>query len=405
MNRQKAFNSSLKKPDDCEDHYRYLFEQNPLPMLVYELGSLNLLAVNDAFISHYGYSREEAISLKLPDLYPPHEKKPIAELTTKLQGHAYAGEWHHLKKDGSMITIEALSHQFVHDGRPSRIAVINDISERKKAEAELEKYRIHLETMVRERTAELEIAKERAESADRLKTAFLATMSHELRTPLNSIIGFTGILLKGFAGPLNEEQTKQMKMAKASAMHLLDLINDVLDISKIEAGRLEVSFKPFNLSELLRKAVTTVRPLAEKKSLELSLVISQNVKTICSDERRVEQIILNLLNNAVKFTDRGSVTLACVSDGRNVTIRVEDTGIGINKEDFDKLFKPFNQVDTGIARNHEGTGLGLSISKKLAERLSGSISFESRYGSGSAFTVILPVEPPKTEHSEQRNIH
>jgi PAS domain S-box-containing protein len=374
-----------------ENHYRYLFEQNPLPMLVYELGSLNLLAVNDAFASHYGYTKQEALALKLPDLYPEPEKKPIAELTTQLQRYAYAGEWHHRKKDGALITIEAHSHQFSYDGRMSRIAVINDVTERKHAEAELEQYRIHLEEMVRERTAELEIALERAESADRLKSAFLATMSHELRTPLNSIIGFTGILLKGFAGPLNGEQVKQLGMAKTSAMHLLDLVNDVLDISKIEAGRLVVTLKTFDFSKMLKKITSVIQPMAEKKNLKIYLHISDQVGSINSDERRVEQIILNLLNNAVKFTDQGYVKIECETDGQRVITSVRDSGIGIGKKDMDKLFKPFSQVDTGIARNHEGTGLGLSISRKLAEKLGGLITVESEPGKGSTFTVTLPI--------------
>ncbi len=405
MKRAFKFFSSRKRSENCEEHYRYLFEQNPLPMLVYELGSLFLLAVNDAFTSHYGYTKDEALALKLPDLYPEPEKKAIAELTARLHGHAYAGEWHHIKKDGTQITIEAYSHQFMYNGRAARIAVINDITERKRAEAELERYRLHLEAMVRERTAELEIAKENAESADRLKSAFLATMSHELRTPLNSIIGFTGILLKGFAGPLNEEQAKQLGMAKASAMHLLDLVNDVLDISKIEAGRLVVSLKSFDFPALLRRVIAAIKPQALKKNLDLQLIIADTVGVLQSDERRVEQIILNLVNNAVKFTDRGSVTVACMSDGQHLITRVMDTGIGIRKEDMDKLFKPFSQVVTGIARDHDGTGLGLSISRKLAEKLGGTITVESEPGKGSTFTVSLPLFNRTTLSSAGGDIH
>ncbi len=383
-----------------EAHYRYLFEQNPQPMLVYELSSLYIVAVNDAFISHYGYSRAEAMDMKLPDLYPANEKQPIAELTTKLQGHAYAGEWHHLKKNGSVITIEARSHQFLFNGRTCRIAVIHDITERKRAEAELDLYRQRLEAMVQERTADLEIAKERAVSADRLKSAFLATMSHELRTPLNSIIGFTGILLKGIAGPLNEEQAKQLNMAKESAMHLLDLINDVLDISKIEAGQLTVSVKNFDIRQALQKAILSFQPVAEKKNLKLNQNIAPEIRLIHSDERRVEQIINNLINNAIKFTDQGYVNVECFSDGINIIIRVMDTGIGINREYLDRLFKPFSQIDTGLARNHDGTGLGLSISQKLAEKLGGVITVSSEEGIGSNFTLTLPAIPDECQSDD-----
>ena len=159
------------------------------------------------------------------------------------------------------------------------------------------------------RTAELAVAKERAESADRLKSAFLATMSHELRTPLNSIIGFTGIMLQGLAGPLNAEQTKQLGMVQSSARHLLALINDVLDISKIEAGQLEIRAEQFDLRSSLEKVAALVKPLAEKKGLALRVVLSPDVGQAVSDRLRVEQVLLNLLNNAVKFTERGEVTL------------------------------------------------------------------------------------------------
>jgi PAS domain S-box-containing protein len=237
----------------------------------------------------------------------------------------------------------------------------------------------------------LKNAKEMAESADRLKSAFLATMSHELRTPLNSIIGFTGIILKGLAGPLTEEQSKQLNMIKGSGQHLLELINDVLDISKIEAGELVVALKPFDFSKSINKVISTIQPIANKKDLELRSNISPDINNIVSDERRVEQVFLNILNNAIKFTDRGFVEINCGIKNDQLIVRITDTGIGIKKEDLEKLFKPFSQVETGITRNHEGTGLGLSISKKLLEKLNGTISVESQFNVGSIFTVTLPI--------------
>lgn len=237
----------------------------------------------------------------------------------------------------------------------------------------------------------LKEAKEKAESADRLKSAFLATMSHELRTPLNSIIGFTGILMKGIAGPLNEEQIKQLGMAKGSAQHLLELINDVLDISKIEAGQLVVSLNKFDYSKTLKKIFLSFEPIAEKKNLKMELEINEDVIEINSDERRVGQILLNLINNAVKFTETGSVTVKCYVQNKEVITNIIDTGIGISEVDMDKLFKPFSQVDTGLTRNHEGTGLGLSISLKLAEKLGGTIKVQSKESEGSTFTLILPL--------------
>jgi PAS domain S-box-containing protein len=260
-----------------------------------------------------------------------------------------------------------------------------------------------LERTVAERTRELANAKERAEAADRIKSAFLATMSHELRTPLNSIIGFTGIILKGLAGPLNSEQTKQLEMVRSSARHLLALINDVLDISKIEAGQLEVVSEPFDLCSSLRKVLDIVMPLAEKKDLKLLAEVAPEVNIAVGDQRRVEQILLNLLNNAIKFTEEGEVRLTVkliddfifqggVSGQPAIQHRVSDTGIGIRPEDLATLFQPFRQIESGISRSYEGTGLGLAICRRLAGLMGGEITAESTWGVGSTFIFTCPVK-------------
>ncbi len=283
----------------------------------------------------------------------------------------------------------------------------------KDTEADLIAHRDHLEELVRERTTrlqevneslsaeikeriqalnELAIAKERAEAADRIKSAFLATMSHELRTPLNSIIGFTGIIIQGIVGPLNDEQKKQLNMVRGSAQHLLSLINDVLDISKIEAEQLQIADENIDLHSLIEKTVESARPLAGKKGLELTCAISPEIETITGDRRRVEQILLNLISNAIKFTESGSVKIECEPEGDKVTIRVVDTGIGIKEEDMETVFQAFRQIDSGMTRKYDGTGLGLSICKRLVELMGGQIRVTSVWGSGSAFSFFLPKE-------------
>jgi PAS domain S-box-containing protein len=243
----------------------------------------------------------------------------------------------------------------------------------------------------RQLNEDLKEAVKKAESADRLKSAFLATMSHELRTPLNSIIGFTGILLQKLVGPLSDEQEKQLKMVQGSARHLLDLINDVLDISKIEADQIMLMREEFDICESIHHSVEKIKPLADKKGLQLITDLQPDAVTITSDRRRVEQILINLLNNAVKFTESGSVLVESRVMDNRLRVAIIDTGIGIRDDDLKTLFKPFRQVDTGITRQYEGTGLGLSICKRLVDLLGGSIVVTSEPGKGSTFAFALPL--------------
>ncbi len=294
---------------------------------------------------------------------------------------------------GQMRYIESQSN-VIHDarGRAAQVLVVSrDVTERRQAEEAIRELNASLERRVAERTAELAVARDRAEAADRTKSSFLATMSHELRTPLNSIIGFTGILLQGLAGPLNEEQQKQMHMVQTSSRHLLALINDVLDISKIEAGQLSLSLTRFDLPSSIRKMVNLVTPLAEQKSIDLKLEIAEGVGQTTTDQRRLEQVLLNLLNNAVKFTEKGYVRVSCDTDDRQYVLSVEDTGIGMQPEDLAGLFQPFHQIDSGLSRRHEGTGLGLSICKRLIAMMGGTIDVQSEWEKGSVFTIRFPM--------------
>jgi len=282
------------------------------------------------------------------------------------------------------------SQEALEDRVRERTSQVNRLYEQLRLDAE------QLERRVAERTAELAVAKEQAEAADRLKSAFLATMSHELRTPLNSIIGFTGLLLQRMVGPLNDEQAKQLGMVQESARHLLALINDVLDISKIEAGQIEVRREPFDVRETIAKAVATARPLARSKGLVLHVDIADDVATMIGDARRFEQVLLNLLTNAIKFTERGEVGIDCARTDDTLSVRVTDTGVGIQPENLELLFRPFRQIESGSTRRYDGTGLGLAISKRMVDLMGGSIRVESTWGAGSTFTVSLPLRPAET---------
>lgn len=352
------------------------------------------LSVNHTFLTLTGHTENQILNKYVDEILQEPSLSGRLEKYRKAIEEKRTVQWEEIsffpsgEKNG-MVSITPL---FDSNGKCiNMVGTVHDITARKRAEEELKLHRDHLEELVIQRTVELEIEKENAQSADRLKSAFLATMSHELRTPLNSIIGFTGILMQERPGPLNDEQKKQLGMAQNSARHLLSLINDVLDISKIEAGQLKMNFQFFNLHDIINKVVDTNKPFADKKKLKILVSVDENLKDIRSDNLRVQQILLNLVNNAIKFTETGIINISCCTAGEFVIIKITDTGIGIEKEKIEQLFKPFMQIDTGLTRKHEGTGLGLSICRKLTEMLNGKIEVESIYGSGSTFTITLPI--------------
>jgi PAS domain S-box-containing protein len=348
-----------------------------------------------------GYSGEEIATMSPLDFFAPADRPAVAQRIDEVfEADEAAMEKSFLAKDGTRTPYFFTGHRVVYEGEDCLAGVGIDISQLTRARAELMQMNETLEHTVRERTRELEAMLHRAETSDRLKSAFLATMSHELRTPLNSIIGFTGVLQGGLAGPVNEEQAKQLGMVRGSARHLLELISDVLDLSKIEAGELRVAADPFDLQASLERVQASLAPMARKAGLSLDLKIDSRLGTMVGDRRRVEQIALNLLSNAIKFTSTGGVTLAAEPVPGDphpaVRIRVTDTGIGIAPEHLSILFQPFRQIDSSLNRAYEGTGLGLAICHRLTGLMGGRIEVNSEPGVGSCFTVILPLGPRGT---------
>lgn len=358
---------------------------------------------NRNFEAVSGYSGDEVARMHPLDFFATDDRALVEQrIGAALQAGEASVEAEFLSRDGSRTPYFFTGRGVDFDGSRCLVGVGIDIAERKQAENALRELNDTLEQRVVERTVQLEEAVVRAEAADRIKSAFLATMSHELRTPLNSIIGFTGIILQELAGPLNEEQNRQLKMIQGSARHLLELINDVLDLSKIEAGQLEVRVEPFDLGEAVDRVVASIMPLAEKKGLRLIVRAEPPLPDMVGDRRRVEQILINLLNNAIKFTDSGEVKLVVepIDDYFSpadqercnaVCMRVRDTGVGIRKEDLSRLFLPFSQLDSGLTRQHEGTGLGLMICRRLVDLMGGEITARSEWTAGSEFSVVLPT--------------
>ena len=242
----------------------------------------------------------------------------------------------------------------------------------------------------------LQAKNEALEEANLAKDRFLAGMSHELRTPLNAIIGFTGTLLMKLPGPLTAEQEEQLRVVQSSARHLLSLINDVLDLAKVQSGTVEVHFEPVDVAQLLAELSAGLRQTAEQKGLHFRLSLPQHPLTITTDKRALQQILTNLIGNAIKYTPTGLLHVTAAQaprDGRRyVAFTVEDSGVGISPEDQRRIFEPFEQVDTSSTRRFEGVGLGLFLSNRLAKILGGELSVVSAPGDGSTFTLMLPID-------------
>jgi signal transduction histidine kinase len=253
-----------------------------------------------------------------------------------------------------------------------------------------------LEKLVEKRTEELAEEKLISEAASRAKTEFLANMNHELRTPLSNIINLSSVLLDEVFGSLNDRQKQYVNAIYTSGYDLLELINELLDLAKIEAGRQELYLEPICLEEVCRESIASVEAQANSRGLELSLEIAPDVTICMADRRRVKQILLNLLSNAIKFTNRGYVKLKVDKESNYLRLMVIDTGIGIAAENLAKLFKPFEQINRGLNSKYGGTGLGLALSKNLASLHGGDITVESELGRGSCFTLILSANLPGT---------
>jgi two-component system sensor histidine kinase/response regulator len=304
-----------------------------------------------------------------------------------------------LLKDGTVKYVNEKCETFYDgEGKPLRsLGTVQDVTELRRAEEKLKQWSQELEKRVRQRTRELEQrsqelaeANVNLEEMSRHKSQFLANMSHELRTPLNSIIGYTKLMLDGMEGEINEEQRQDLQTVYNNSKNLLTLINDLLDLSKIEAGKVTVDYEVFTIAELLDEVLPSIKWLAGEKGLTLDYSVDPAINHIYADRAKTKQTLTNILANAVKFTEEGGIKLNITSGDGEFIFSVSDTGMGIKKEDLEVIFDSFKQVGPAQIAGFEGTGLGLAISKQFVEMQGGRIWAESELGKGSTFTFTLP---------------
>ena len=367
---------------ESNERFQVLFENNPHPTWVYDLETLQFLEVNRAALEKYGYSREEFLGMRITDIRPAEDVGPLLDSLKKGRAELQSSQRRYSCKDGSVIPVAVTSHLASLNGRRVSVVVAEDITERLHAQEVLVK------------------SKEEAERTTRFKDRFLSTMSHELRTPLNAILGFSELLCDERYGSLNERQRRYIEHIHTAGRHLLQLINEILDLSKIEAGRFELAIESVRIDTTLGEVLSVMRPLADRKSQTLLQRTDPGLH-VRADLTRLKQVLMNLVGNGIKFTPEGGhIELVARRRDNRVQIEVQDTGPGIPFEEQERIFEAFYRLQKS-GQATEGTGLGLAITQRIVELHGGQLALESQPGRGSCFYFSLPIDLDASDPSDQ----
>ncbi len=374
----KCILANKKELMDSEEKFRNIFEGAVEGINVSDVSTGKFRYANPALCRMLGYAEEELMQLKTIDIHPQNDlEQTLSELEVRKKGEKILlTNISCLRKDGASIYVDISVFHAMIDGKQCTVGFYTDVTDLKKIEEEMRA---------------VKLAKLAAEESNRVKGEFLANMSHELRTPLNSIIGFSDMLrIKSF-GSLNEKQSKFVGNISNSGKHLLELINDILDLSKVEAGKMKLHCEEVDIFSVFKEVKDILDPMASKKNITLEYTVDKQLSTIHADKIKLKQTLFNLVNNAIKFTDlQGSVSFSASAKDDMLYVEVVDTGIGISEDNLKNLFKPFTQLDSSTSKVHQGTGLGLSLVKKFVELHGGNVWVTSKPGEGSTFTFSIP---------------
>jgi PAS domain S-box-containing protein len=383
-----------------ERRFRTLFEQVIDSIIIVDLNG-QIVDVNQRTCDMLGYTRAEILKMNAFEIAANTDKNTIqTEWSSLTKGKVFTKEGYHRDRQGQIIPVELNIGLIDLEGKDQILIISRDITERKQTQQKLLDERALLEQRVAERTVELQRLNAELHQAARAKDEFLANMSHELRTPLNAILGMSEMLSDELHGPLNERQLKYMKIIEESGRHLLDLINDILDLSKIEAGQLNLFPQPIQIDDICRSTLSFMQQAADKKHIQIILQDHSSHTRFVADPRAIKQILVNLMSNAIKFSPEEGLVDFVISDAPEqdaIRFSIRDRGIGIPPDKMVQLFKPFYQIDSSLSRNYEGSGLGLALVARLVALHGGSTSLESSgvSGEGSTFTITLPLSLPE----------